>query len=237
MKTQTRKHISTLFLLAFLLPFGLSSCWQTMPEKERFKAIDDCKLKQEIILNTPTKVEKKVLKIKDDFDKIITYISPNIKFKCDADTHEHARYMELYRRHYQEGFNLYGNAFNNLFLRAFRKDNSREVVYQIYAQDFLKNWCFYNGAYDANGSRLSFTKIDKDVGTKFYRKTIGKSKKDHGVFETFALNIDRNYLNKALKNGIEIKVYSDKGCKKIITLPSGYIQGFLNAIDKDNTKN
>ena len=103
-------------------------------------------------------------------------------------------------------------------LRAYVK-NKEVVHYQFYASDSDKNrWRFFDSAYDSQGTKLKFHRIDREVS------------KGAWTNEIFAIDLSREYLEGALSAGLNIKVYGKRN-NQIFRLPGLYIAGFLDKVD------
>lgn len=100
------------------------------------------------------------------------------------------------------------------------------MAYQIYVMDHYEgSWRFYDQAHDSNGARLNATLIDRDVGScSSYRRTCSH-------FETLALNVGREYLEKHTNKTLFFKV-SGRGGEQIFSLPPQYTAGFLASVPR-----
>jgi len=109
---------------------------------------------------------------------------------------------------------------DQLFLRAFKNDKTKNILYQIYVADYYEgDWRFYNSAHDSNGNRLNLTKID--------RKTISCTVDVCSHKEHIALNVTIKYLEANSNSGISFKV-SGKAGEEVFFIPSAYIKAFLS---------
>jgi hypothetical protein len=114
--------------------------------------------------------------------------------------------------------------YNNLFLRGWRNDRTKNTEFQVYATSFYSGqWRFYREAYDSDGNRLDFVSIDRKVASCsggsgcYYEETIG-------------LNVSRKYLEDHKATGIRFKV-SGKAGEFTEFLPAAYVKGFLDSVD------
>ena len=110
-----------------------------------------------------------------------------------------------------------------LFIRAWKRDGSAVVTYQIYVVDYYKgDWRFYESAWDSNGNKLDTTLIARDAtlcdgfGGCLYTEEIG-------------INVTGKYLKKNEDSGIRFKLSGNAG-EEIFFLPSEYIKAFLDRI-------
>lgn len=101
-------------------------------------------------------------------------------------------------------------------LRALIK-NKNLITYQFYVSDEAEDWRFYSNAYDKSGAELDFIEIDREV-------TRGITKED------FAISLSKNYLEKSIAKGINIKASGKRG-DKVFFMPGYFIEGFLKKID------
>jgi len=94
-----------------------------------------------------------------------------------------------------------------------------DIAYQLHIQDSQAvGWRFFDRAYDINGEKFEFVDIDHDV-------TLGVTS------EIFAINLTRKYLDKAVTESINIKVFGEDA-EKVILVPSHYVEGFLQKVDE-----
>lgn len=103
-----------------------------------------------------------------------------------------------------------------LFRHAQTKDLE---TYQLYINFLSSDWVFFDRAYDSDGRKLEFVRIDREVG-------YGGS-----VTETFGINFTRSYLEeKAKSDGLNIK-FSGKRGEQVYTWRPIWIEGFLMKVD------
>ena len=104
------------------------------------------------------------------------------------------------------------------FFRHFETKYGSEK-YQLYINFMSSDWVFFDQAYDSDGRRLDFVKIDRDV-------RYGGS-----VKEAFAINFPRSYLEeKAKGDGLNIKFVGKRG-EQILLLRPIWVEGFLMKVD------
>ena len=125
-----------------------------------------------------------------------------------------------------DGPNLAHYGKNILSLWAWKSDDGSEgfMIYdkEVYRLGLSQDPYFYDEAYDLNGKRLPVRRIDFDV-------RIG----DSVYTEIFSVDVSRAYLESSFSTGIRIKVYGKK-LSKIISIPGGYVQGFMSKFDQVN---
>ncbi|HOY87248.1 MAG TPA: hypothetical protein PLP67_08355 [Methylotenera sp.] len=108
---------------------------------------------------------------------------------------------------------------NTIFIRAWKSDGKKELVYQIYIlSTYGGEWRYYHSAYDSKGNRLDFTSIDRDVECSKYGCT---------HYEHVGVNVTRKYLLQNKDSGVNIKIDGKAG-DTIFTIPGAYISDFLS---------
>jgi hypothetical protein len=113
--------------------------------------------------------------------------------------------------------------YDYINMRARRNRDNGKLSYQIYIKDnYSGDWRFYDTAYDLNGTRLKLVNIHKEIK---YCSNDYCSLNEH-----IGLNVHREYLEKSIENGIEVKIYGQTGYA-VFKLPGGYIEGFLDVVD------
>lgn len=121
-----------------------------------------------------------------------------------------------------KGPNAYPDSTGQLFIRAWKPDDTDTTIYQIYVMDFYYgDWRFYSSAYDSNGSLLDLKEISREIrscrgGRCSFEEHVG-------------LNVTREYLDKNQESGIRFKI-SGKGGEAVLYIPPGYVTGFLSAV-------
>jgi hypothetical protein len=113
---------------------------------------------------------------------------------------------------------------NELYLRAWKDDRTKQITYQIYLTSFYGNaWRFYSEAYDSDGNQLDFLSIDRKVDS------CGGA---YGCYfeETVGLNVSREYLQQHQETGVRYKI-SGKAGEATGFLPAVYVKGFLASVD------
>lgn len=132
------------------------------------------------------------------------------------------KYDEFKRTTQYTGPSLAEGTLDYVSLRAFAFENPPNTIYQIYVSDYYNgNWKFYDYAYDSDGNKLDFVRIDRRVS--------GCSSYGCSHTEDFALNVSRKYLQDRASTGIRFKV-SGKGGEEIFFIPASYINGFLQVV-------
>jgi hypothetical protein len=96
---------------------------------------------------------------------------------------------------------------------------------QVYGEMFSQiGWCFLNSAYDENGTKYKFTKVDKDVAAGAYAgQTI--------IHEHFAINLSVESLEKLAMKDTEFKAVGKK-CDSIFKVDYRVAGAFLDSINK-----
>jgi len=94
---------------------------------------------------------------------------------------------------------------------------------QIYISTLQSTWNFYYTAYDHNGNKLDFVKIQHIVND------------DSDCREVFAITLTNKQLNDAIKLGMNFKVVGDRG-DRIIKISSYYFKGFMDKVNYYKTK-
>lgn len=103
-------------------------------------------------------------------------------------------------------------------LRAFKRDNG-PIGYQVYLRHrYVGEWRFYDVAFDSNGVQLELVKISQKV----LSCSGGRCSHEEDV----ALNVSREYLERASKDGINVQLSGRNGAQ-VFTIPHGYVEGFL----------
>ncbi|HEB87905.1 MAG TPA: hypothetical protein ENI68_12950 [Gammaproteobacteria bacterium] len=107
-----------------------------------------------------------------------------------------------------------------MFLRSWVSDGSASVFYQLYVNDDDFEWRFFDSAYDMNGTKMDFIILDRQTRMGYgYARTI----------ETFAIFLEKKYMNRAKTEGLNFKVSGKRGTK-VFTLPPHYVQGFMSVV-------
>jgi|TARA_R110001583_G_scaffold195495_2_gene374266 hypothetical protein len=104
-------------------------------------------------------------------------------------------------------------------------ENNKQSFIQLYGRMGNSDWCFLDSAYDENGRKYNFNKIDTEVSS---------GAGVVAVFEYFALDLTLEQLKRFSDKGIEFKV-SGKRCDAKFTLDKKISSAFLNAITKRET--
>jgi uncharacterized protein YceK len=105
--------------------------------------------------------------------------------------------------------------------RSFYKNDKQSFI-QLYGRMGSADWCFLDSAYDENGRKYNFHKIDREVSS------------GGGVivvFEYFSLDLTIEQLNRFADQSIEFKISGDR-CNAKFTLDKKISSAFLNAITK-----
>lgn len=103
------------------------------------------------------------------------------------------------------------------------KDVSDDKIIIMVMDTYFRDWRFYFGASDSDGKSLNFVSLDREV------KYCNRGSCTYN--ETFALTVDKEYLEKHSASGIEFKVFG-KRKDQVFHIPAGYIKGFLNAMNR-----
>ena len=103
------------------------------------------------------------------------------------------------------------------------KNNPNQI--QIYGEMFSQiGWCFLDSAYDENGTKYKFIKIDKDVAAGAYA---GQSI----IHEHFALDLSVEALEQLSIKDTEFKAVGKK-CNSIFKVDHRVASAFLDSISK-----
>lgn len=90
-------------------------------------------------------------------------------------------------------------------------------LYQLYVQYVAESWALFERAYDTRGDELKFTKIERQAHRPW-------------IWEDFAINLERAYLDRAAAEGLNLRAIGRKG-DTLLKLPAFYVQGFLKKVD------
>lgn len=101
--------------------------------------------------------------------------------------------------------------------------------FQLIASYHARDWNFFDRAYDREGERLEFVKIDRQTEKTRYRSKLRSEWYESATHETFGIMVSREYLEKASNQGMDIKVRGKRG-EQIIKIPAFYIEGFLKKV-------
>jgi hypothetical protein len=104
--------------------------------------------------------------------------------------------------------------------------NKNDATFAINGSIFGFDWSFPEYAKDKDGRNLSLNKIDSNV-------SCSGSVCSH--YEYFTIKLDKKYLTKHKNTGISIKIYGKRGNSQV-ELPAVYVQGLLNFMKNDTTK-
>lgn len=111
---------------------------------------------------------------------------------------------------------------DQLFLRAWKFDESGKVGFQIYViSRYTDDLRAYDEAWDINGNPLALTRISEATGS------CGRYGCTH--VEHVGVDVNRDYLVKNQTAGIRFKL-KGKGGEAIYFLPGEYVEGFLAAV-------
>ena len=135
----------------------------------------------------------------------------------------YVEYDEFKKNTLFQGPYIQPNSQDTHLIRVYvQDDESVAPTYQIYVKTryWTDEWRFYDRGFGIDGTPLEFALVDRDFTSSSYT-------------EQFVFNVSREYLEKFKDNpsGLKIKyTCNDPSYDKIITIPGGYIQGFLNRV-------
>jgi len=112
------------------------------------------------------------------------------------------------------------------YLKSIEAFSQFQLIVTCHAQE----WNFFNQAYATDAEKLKFVEIDRQVEKRRYRSKLRSGWYESYKHETFGITVSREYLEKALNQGVDIKVIGRTG-EQIIKLPAFYIEGFLKKVN------
>jgi hypothetical protein len=109
--------------------------------------------------------------------------------------------------------------------RSLYEDGNLSFI-QLYARMGQSDWCFLNGAYDENGKKYEFHKVDTEISSVAGVVV---------VFEYFALSLTKEQLEKNALKSIEFKA-TGKKCDAKFIVDKKMSSAFLKTINQRATK-
>lgn len=106
---------------------------------------------------------------------------------------------------------------SHVFLRVAYNNSSKMALYVINGYVRSNGWNYPYKVLDNSGKNFSFDKQTSKVDYCYSGNCVTK--------EYFSISIDRGYIRRHIRDGINMKIYGKKG-GSLIKIPTAYVQGF-----------